>query len=105
MSFEIYILDTVLTNNVIATYKVTSHAECMFHCNENEGCQSYNYVVQNTEEKLRLCEINNRTVSSCPSLKTAAKEGHGYFEEMNEKREVGIFTTLGLHKASVLSIL
>ena len=79
------ILDTVLTNNVIASYWVTSQADCLFRCHENKKCLSYNYeytLAYNNEEKLGLCELNNKTMSSCP-LRKAIKEGHGYFGEMN----------------------
>jgi hypothetical protein len=77
--------DIVLTENIIATYKVTSQAECLLHCHKTEGCQSYNYeytLTYNTEGKLGLCELNNKTMTSCP-LSKVRKEGHGYFEEMN----------------------
>ena len=78
-------LDTVLTNNVIATYKVTSHADCLFHCSENERCKSYNYqhkLTYSTEGKLGLCELNSKRMNSCP-LRKVRKEGHDYFEEVN----------------------
>ena len=89
-------LDTVLTNNVIATYKVTSHADCLFHCSENERCKSYNYqhkLMNSTEGKLGLCELNSMRMNSCP-LRKVRKEGHDYFEEVNvpEKDKVYVNT-------------
>jgi hypothetical protein len=79
------ISDIVLRKNVIATYKVTSQAECALRCHKTEGCQSYNYeytLTYNTEGKCGLCELNNKRMTSCP-LRKVRKEGHGYFEEMN----------------------
>ena len=83
--FKNRISDIVLTKNVIATYKVTSQAECVLRCYKTEGCQSYNYeytLMYNTHGKLGLCELNNKRMTSCP-LRKVRKEGHGYFEEMN----------------------
>lgn len=77
------ISDSVLAGNVISTYNVTSHDECLFHCYESKGCQSYNYqyTLHNSGKK-GLCEISNKTMASCPKKKRR-KEGHGYFEEVN----------------------
>ncbi|XP_028393972.1 fucolectin-like isoform X2 [Dendronephthya gigantea] len=85
----------VLTDNVIASYWVTSQADCLFYCYENKKCLSYNYeysLSYNNEGKLGLCELNNKTMSSCPLRKAMViKEGHGYFDEMNvvEKKVYG----------------
>lgn len=85
--------ETVLTKNVIASYMVNSQAECLFHCYENKECLSYNYeyaLTDNTEGQFGLCEINNKRMSFCPSRKVS-KEGHGYFEEMDDhEKEVYI---------------
>ena len=82
--------ETVLTKNVIASYKVESHAECLFHCYENEECVSYNYeyaLMDSIEGELRLCEINNMRMSSCPTRKVS-KEDHGYYEATDNEKEV-----------------
>ena len=77
--------DVILTNNVIATYNVTSQGECLLHCIQNKGCLSYNFQYNYNTEKKR-CELNSKTISSCP-LGKILKEGHGYFEEINVLEE------------------
>ena len=82
--------ETVLTKNVIASYKVESHSECLFHCYENKECVSYNYeyaLMDSVEGELRLCEINNMRMSSCPT-REVSKEDHGYFEATDHEQQV-----------------
>jgi hypothetical protein len=84
----------VITGSTIATYNVTSLAECLFYCAEKEGCKSCNYehtIVRNSEGKLGLCELNNRTIRSCPFRKVG-KKGYSHFQEIQgQGNEVCVF--------------
>ena len=75
--------DVILTRNIIATYNVTSQGECLFHCIENKGCLSYNFQYKNNTKKKRgNCDLNSKTINSCP-LRKIREDGHSYFEEIN----------------------
>ena len=51
---------------------------------------SYNYeyaLTDSIEGELRLCEINNMRMSSCPT-REVSKEDHGYYEAIDNEKEV-----------------
>ena len=51
----------MLTGHTYETFKINRPSDCVIRCENDPGCQSYNYKL---EEK--ICELNNRSKETRP---------------------------------------